>query len=125
MCYVALRLLGAEKEDLKKSREFIMEHGSATHTSSWAKFYLCVLGLSPWTSHNSTPVEMLLLPSWFPFHPGRMWCHARMVYVPMSYLYSKRYAYSPPPGSADADLLDSLKSEIYSDHASVDWDKVS
>jgi hypothetical protein len=26
----------------------------------------------------------------FPFHPGRFWCHCRMVYLPMSYLYGIR-----------------------------------
>lgn len=39
---------------------------------------------------NSIPTELWLLPRWFPFHPWRMWCHARMVYLPMSYLYSTR-----------------------------------
>ena len=23
-------------------------------------------------------------------HPGRYWCHCRMVYLPMSYLYGRR-----------------------------------
>ena len=22
---------------------------------------------------------------WIPFHPARLWCHCRMVYLPMSY----------------------------------------
>jgi len=49
-------------------------------TSSWAKFYLCLLGVMEWEGHNVVPPEMWLLPNWCPFHPGRMWCHARMVY---------------------------------------------
>ena len=31
-----------------------------------------------------------LLPTWFPFHPSRMWCHTRSVYLPMSYLYAEK-----------------------------------
>lgn len=42
---------------------------------------------------NSVPAELWLLPRWFPFHPWRMWCHSRMVYLPMSYLYSTRYGW--------------------------------
>ena len=78
LSYVSLRLLGAEKDDpaMVKGREFMKAHGSALYTASWAKFYLCVLGVMEWEGHNSTPVEMFLLPDWFPFHPGRLWCVA-------------------------------------------------
>jgi hypothetical protein len=31
-----------------------------------------------------------LLPYWVPFHPGRMWCHCRVVYLPMAYLYGTK-----------------------------------
>jgi squalene cyclase len=82
MMYVALRLLGADQDEpaCTKGREFLKTHGGVLYTSSWAKFYLCVLGCMHWDGHNSVPPEMWLLPNWFPFHPGRMWCHARMVY---------------------------------------------
>jgi squalene cyclase len=26
-----------------------------------------------------------------PFHAGRMWCHTRMVYLPMGYLYGVHF----------------------------------
>jgi hypothetical protein len=82
LMYVSLRLLGCAADDpvCVKGRAFIQEQGGAVMTSSWAKFYLCLLGVMSWDGHNSVPPEMWLLPNWFPFHPGRMWCHARMVY---------------------------------------------
>ena len=82
LMYVALRLLGLEANDTVcvNGRAFIQKQGGAVMTSSWAKFYLCLLGTMHWDGHNSVPPEMWLLPNWFPFHPGRMWCHARMVY---------------------------------------------
>ena len=58
----------------------MQDQGGALMTSSWAKFYLCLLGVMEWEGHNVVPPEMWLLPNWIPFHPGRMWCHARMVY---------------------------------------------
>lgn len=83
MNYVALRLMGlsADHEACVQARTFILDNGGAIMTSSWAKLYLCMLGCMHWDGHNSVPPEMWLLPNWFPFHPGRMWCHARMVYL--------------------------------------------
>ena len=96
LMYVALRLLGtpASHEACVHARAFLDAHGGALYTSSWSKFYLCLLGVMDWRGHNSVPPEMWLLPNWCPFHPGRMWCHARMVYLPMGYLYGHRYVYS-------------------------------
>ena len=82
LMYVASRLLGLEADDpvCVNGRKFIQQQGGAVMTSSWAKFYLCLLGTMHWDGHNSVPPEMWLLPKWFPFHPSRMWCQARMVY---------------------------------------------
>ena len=113
LMYVALRLVGAsaECERCVTAREFMNTHGGgALYTSSWSKFYLCILGVMDWRGHNSVPPEMWLLPNWFPFHPGRMWCHARMVYLPMGYLYGTRYVYD----RADSDrLIQQLRTELY------------
>ena len=82
LSYVSLRLLGVPKDDpaCKLGRQFIKKYGGAIYTSSWAKFWLAVLGVYDWKGVNSIPPEMWLLPDWFPFHPGRLWCHCRMVY---------------------------------------------
>ena len=112
LCYVALRLLGLapEHQVCKRGRDFIQRYGGALYTSSWTKFYLCILGCMHWDGHNSIPPEMWLLPNWFPFHPGRMWCHARMVYLPMGYLYGTRFVYP----KVDTDILiQQLRSELY------------
>ena len=121
--YVSLRLLGMPAEDpiCQQGRQFIQNQGGALYTSSWAKFYLCLLGCMEWEGHNSVPPEMWLLPNWVPFHPGRMWCHARMVYLPMGYLYGSRYVY----GQADTDpVVQALRKELYvpkTDYDSIPW----
>lgn len=63
-----------------------------------------------WQAHESVPPEMWLLPEWCPFHPCRMWCHARMVYLPMSYLWGKRWVY---PAAAEDDTILALRRELY------------
>jgi hypothetical protein len=34
---------------------------------------------------------MILFPRWFPIHTYRMWSYCRTVYMPMSYIYGRRY----------------------------------
>jgi len=50
ICYVAVRLLGAGKDEewVKKARDFIQKEGGAVMTSSWAKFWLCIIGCMDW-----------------------------------------------------------------------------
>lgn len=62
----------------------IHKNGGATYITSWGKFWLAVLGTYSWDGMNPTPPEMWLLPyaSWTGIglaHPGRYWCHCRMV----------------------------------------------
>jgi squalene cyclase len=63
---------------------------------------------------------MWQLPRWFWFHPGKMWCHARMVYLPMGYVYCKRFT---PDVEHDA-VLKGLREELYIEkYETIDWDK--
>ncbi|GKY94922.1 hypothetical protein MPSEU_000457100 [Mayamaea pseudoterrestris] len=121
--YVALRLMGvgADEPSTRKARAFLLRHGGAIMTSSWAKLYLCMLGCMHWDGHNSVPPEIWLLPEWFPFHPSRMWCHARMVYLPMGYVYGTRLIYS----DAETDpVILSLRKELYcEDYEQIQWSK--
>ncbi|PRQ56158.1 putative cycloartenol synthase [Rosa chinensis] len=49
---------------------------------------------------------------------GRMWCHCRMVYLPMSYLYGKRFV------GLINDLIFSLRTELYTlPYHLIDWDQ--
>lgn len=55
LCHVSLRLLGAPADDpaCVQSGLFIRNNGGATHTGSWAKLWLCILGCMDWRGHNS------------------------------------------------------------------------
>jgi len=122
MCYIALRLLGAPADEpaMLAGRDFIRSHGGGVYTGSWAKFYMCLLGVMEWRGHNVIPPEMWLLPSWTPFHPGRLWCHCRMVYLPMCYLYGHKFVYA----HAESDLLiAALREELYTQsYSSIAWE---
>lgn len=111
LSYISLRLLGQESDQdyMKRARKFIIDHGGALYAPSWAKFWMAVLGIYDWDGINSIPAEMWFLPRWFPLHPGKMWCHCRMVYLPMCYVYCKRFV----PDVSNDPVLQELRRELY------------
>ncbi|KDP27754.1 hypothetical protein JCGZ_19783 [Jatropha curcas] len=118
--YVTLRLLGEGANDgegaMERGRNWILDHGGATAITSWGKMWLSVLGAFEWSGNNPLPPEIWLLPYFLPFHPGRMWCHCRMVYLPMSYLYGKRFV-----GPITPTVL-SLRKELFTlPYHEIDW----
>ncbi|XP_022753475.1 cycloartenol synthase 2 isoform X2 [Durio zibethinus] len=120
LSYVSLRLLGEGANDgqgaMERGRDWILSHGGATYITSWGKMWLSVLGAFEWSGNNPLPPEIWLLPYMLPFHPGRMWCHCRMVYLPMSYLYGKRFV-----GHITPTVL-SLRKELYTiPYHEIDW----
>ncbi len=123
LSYIALRLLGESPhaDYMKEARSFIDAHGGALYAPSWAKFWMAVIGVYDWKGINSIPAEMWYLPRWMPFHPGKLWCHCRMVYLPMCYLYSKRFV---PPNIEKEPVLMALRKELYAgvDYDTINWD---
>ena len=116
--YVSLRLLGIGAEDpaLARARAWFLPFGGALASGSWGKFILCLLRLYEYEGLQPLPPELWLLPAALPIHPSKLWCHCRMVYLPMSYLYGRR-ARVP-----DSPLLAAIREEIYSQpYAEVDW----
>jgi squalene/oxidosqualene cyclase-like protein len=107
--YVALRLLGEspEQERMTRLRQWIKKNGGAVGAASWGKFMLALVNLYEWEGVAPLTPEMWLLPYFLPFHPGRFWCHCRMVYLPMSWLYGRRVRAPLDP------LLEQLRTEIY------------
>lgn len=120
MHYVSLRLMGMKAEDpvLQKARTWIISNGGATGTPSWGKFYLSVLGVYDWKGCDTLLPELWLLPRWLPIHPGRYWCHTRMVYLPMSYAYGEKIT------MPENDLIREIRTEIYTEpYDQVNWKK--
>ncbi|XP_063197639.1 lanosterol synthase isoform X3 [Chroicocephalus ridibundus] len=90
--YIALRILGVgpDDPDIVRARVNLHSKGGAVGIPSWGKFWLAVLNVYSWEGMNTLLPEMWLLPTWFPAHPSRLWCHCRQVYLPMSYCYARR-----------------------------------
>ena len=118
MNYTILRLLGASEEDerMVKARAKLHKIGGAYYGPHWAKFWLSVLGVMEWEVVNPIPPELWLLPDWLPIAPWRWWIHMRQVFLPMSYIYSKRFVYPPTP------FIHQLRKELYVEpYESIDF----
>ncbi|OSS46813.1 hypothetical protein B5807_08745 [Epicoccum nigrum] len=108
MNYTVLRILGADAEDprMQRARATLWKLGGALNGPHWAKFWLSVLGVLDWDVVNPVPPELWLLPDWVPIAPWRWWIHMRQVFLPMSYVYSRRWSYPLN------DLTKSLREEL-------------
>ena len=118
LSYVSLRILGvpADDERAARMRSWIRNHGGPLGAASWGKFTLCLLGLYDWEGIPPISPELWLLPADAPFHPGRLWCHCRQVYLPMAWLYGRRAT------ASDDALLRALREELYAGgYARIDW----
>jgi len=116
--YVSLRILGVSENqpEIVKARKFLQDNGGAAGIPSWGKFWLAALNVYSWDGLNPIPIEFWLLPYNLPIAPGRWWCHCRMVYLPMSYIYARRTT------CAETDLVRALRRELYTtDYDKIDW----
>ena len=62
---------------------------------------------TPWHQMGNVDMVIRLLPDWVPFAPWRWWIHMRQVFLPMSYVASKRFQQPLTP------LTRQLREEIY------------
>ncbi|KAF6167356.1 hypothetical protein GIB67_043217 [Kingdonia uniflora] len=121
--YICMRLLGegpegGEDNACARAQKWIRDHGGVTSIPSWGKTWLSILGLSEWSGCNPMPPEFWLLPSFMPMHPAKMWCYCRMVYMPMSYLYGKRFV------GPLTDVILSLRKELHIEpYNEIQWFK--
>ena len=109
MNYVVLRILGASAEDPRmiKARAMLHKLGGATNGPHWAKWWLSVLGVTSWDIVNPVPPELWLLPDWMPIAPWRWWIHMRQVFLPMSYIWSKKWV------APETELIRELRQELF------------
>lgn len=84
--YFALKLTGysATHPALVKAREFILAHGGLANAQVFTRIFLAYFGQFPWRGVPALPVELVLLPLWFPLNIYEMSSWARGTVVPLS-----------------------------------------
>jgi squalene-hopene/tetraprenyl-beta-curcumene cyclase len=83
--YCALKLIGDSPEapHMQRAREAILAKGGAGKTNVFTRVLLALFGVVSWSAVPSIPVEIMLLPRWFPFHLSRISYWSRTVLVPL------------------------------------------
>ena len=88
--YYALKLIGDSPEaaHMLRAREAILAHGGAAASNVFTRITLALFGQVPWRAVPFIPVEIMLLPRWFPFHVSKVSYWSRTVMVPLFILCS-------------------------------------
>lgn len=83
--YFALKMIGDDPDapHMRSAREAILERGGAAEANVFTRILLALYGIVPWSSVPQMPVEIMLLPAWFPFHLFKISYWARTVIVPL------------------------------------------
>src|SRR3954453_18426580 len=83
--YFALKMIGdaVEAPHMVRSREAIRSRGGASRANVFTRLMLALFGFIPWRAVPVMPVEIMLLPTWFPFHLDKISYWSRTVIVPL------------------------------------------
>jgi len=90
--YFALKMIGDDitAPHMVRAREAILKAGGAAATNVFTRFQLALYGCGPWNTIPTMPVELILVPRWFPIHLMKMSYWARTVIVPLLVLQVKK-----------------------------------
>ncbi|MBN3800886.1 MULTISPECIES: squalene--hopene cyclase [Burkholderia] len=98
--YFALKVIGDDEnaEHMQRARRAIHAMGGAEMSNVFTRIQLALYGAIPWRAVPMMPVEIMLLPQWFPFHLSKVSYWARTVIVPLLVLNAKRPLAKNPRG---------------------------
>lgn len=86
--YFALKLLGDDRNapHMIKARNAILAHGGAEKSNVFCRYSLALFGQIPWRGVPAMPVELMLMPKWFPANIWKFAYWSRTVIAPLTIL---------------------------------------
>ncbi len=83
--YFALKMIGdpIDADHMRRAREALLARGGAERANVFTRIMLALFGFIPWRAVPVIPVEVMLLPKWFPFHLDKISYWSRTVIVPL------------------------------------------
>lgn len=105
--YFALKMIGdsAQAEHMHRAREAVRLRGGAERSNVFTRCLLALYGIVPWRAVPVMPVEIMLLPKWFPFHLDKISYWSRTVIVPLLVLMAKKPRARNPKEISVAELF--------------------
>jgi squalene-hopene/tetraprenyl-beta-curcumene cyclase len=98
--YYALKLIGddAEAPHMARARAAILEHGGAETSNVFTRYTLALFAQVPWRAVPAMPVELMLMPRWFPVNMWKMSYWSRTVVAPLLILAALKPLARNPTG---------------------------
>ena len=105
--YFALKMIGdsVDAPHMRRAREAILQRGGASRSNVFTRFLLAMFGVVGWQATPVMPVEIMLLPRWFPFHLSKVSYWARTVLVPLLVLQALKARAKNPRGVTITELF--------------------
>src|SRR5271154_5399827 len=105
--YFALKMIGDDIEapHMARAREALRTRGGAIKANVFTRILLALYGETAWSNVPSVPVELILLPRWFPIHLSKMSYWARTVIVPLLVLCARKPLARNPRGVHVSELF--------------------
>jgi len=98
--YFALKMIGesVDAPHMARAREAMLMRGGAVNSNVFTRALLALYGVLRWEAVPEMPVEIMLLPRWFPFHLTKVSYWARTVLVPLLVLMALKPRAKNPRG---------------------------
>src|SRR5438874_8479581 len=105
--YFALKAAGEpiDAPHMARARAAILAHGGAGRCNVFTRILLALFGEVPWNAVPVMPVEIMLLPGWFPFQIDKISYWSRTVLVPLLVLMALRPRARNPHGITIPELF--------------------
>ncbi len=112
--YFALKMIGDSPDapHMAEARNAILARGGASRANVFTRYLLALFGELAWDAAPALPVELILLPRWFPVHLSKMSYWARTVLVPLLVLQALKPRARNPRGVHIAELFAGSKAVI-------------
>ncbi|MEM9288823.1 MAG: squalene--hopene cyclase [Pseudomonadota bacterium] len=105
--YWALKIAGDDIDapHMKKARTAILEAGGAEKTNVFTRYAMALFGYVPWRAVPVMPVELMLMPKWFPVNMWRFSYWSRTVIAPLLILATLKPQAKNPTGTRVDELF--------------------
>jgi squalene-hopene/tetraprenyl-beta-curcumene cyclase len=106
--YYALKMIGDDPDSphMAQARGAIRAHGGPHAANVFTRIQLALFGQMSWDRIPTMPVELILLPAWFPIHLSKMSYWARTVIAPLLVLLARKPVARNPRGIGVAELYE-------------------
>jgi len=90
--YFALKAIGDDPAapHMAKARALILAHGGAERANVFTRIQLALFGAVPWEACPAMPVELVLMPRWFPITMRKVSYWSRTVMTPLLVLMARQ-----------------------------------